>query len=220
MPKPHNFRGVLLDWDGTLLDSFHADSAAYLEMFRGLGIDWGLQELARHYSPNWHHVYRAAKLPRTRWEEADRLWRRAYRRHQPELLPGARRVLALIRRRYVLGLVTSGSGNRVRRQLRRLHLVRLFAVCVCSEDARHRKPHPAPLLRALARLRLSPEACVYVGDAPEDVEMARRAGMRVIGVLGPFPTARRLRQARPDALLRSIRELPGLLARWGSLPSR
>jgi HAD superfamily hydrolase (TIGR01509 family) len=214
MDEPKNLRGVLLDWDGTLLDSFHADSAAYLEMFRELGIRWGLRELARHYSPNWHHVYRAAKLPRARWKEADRLWRWAYRRHQPELLPGARHVLNLLRRRFKLALVTSGSRSRVHRQLQRLELARLFAICVCSEDARHRKPHPAPLLRALARLQLSPEACVYVGDAPEDVEMARRARMRVIGVLGPFPTARRLRRARPDALLHSICELPGLLARW------
>ncbi len=212
MVEPKKLRAVLFDWDGTLLDSFHADSAAYLEMFHELGIGWGLGELARHYSPDWHHVYRAAKLPRERWGEADRLWRRAYRRHQPELLPGARRVLDLLRRRYVLGLVTSGSRDRVQRQLRRFRLDRLFAACICSEDARYRKPHPAPLLRAVARLGLSPKACVYVGDAPEDVEMARQARMQVIGVLGPFPIARRLRQARPDALLRSIRELPRLLA--------
>ena len=31
-------RTVLFDWDGTLLDSYHADSQAYLHMFRVLGI--------------------------------------------------------------------------------------------------------------------------------------------------------------------------------------
>jgi len=35
---------------------------------------------------------------------------------------------------------------------------------------------------------LGPAACVYVGDSPEDLEMARRAGVRPIAVLGPFPT--------------------------------
>ena len=52
---------VLFDWDGTLLDSFDADSRAYLAMFREMGVPWGLEELAIHYSPNWYHVYRAAK---------------------------------------------------------------------------------------------------------------------------------------------------------------
>jgi len=60
---------------------------------------------------------------------------------------------------------------------------------------------------------LDPRACVYVGDAPQDVEMARRAGMRAIGVLGPFPTEKRLRAARPDFLLASLDELPDVLKR-------
>ena len=66
-------RGVLFDWDGTLLDSYHADSQAYLAMFHALGINWDLDDLARHYTPDWYQVYRAAKLPRARWEEAGRL---------------------------------------------------------------------------------------------------------------------------------------------------
>jgi phosphoglycolate phosphatase-like HAD superfamily hydrolase len=66
---------------------------------------------------------------------------------------------------------------------------------------------------ALETLRLQPSACVYVGDSPEDLEMARRAGVRAIAVLGPFPTEKRLRAARPDFLLESIRELPETLKR-------
>jgi phosphoglycolate phosphatase-like HAD superfamily hydrolase len=52
---------------------------------------------------------------------------------------------------------------------------------------------------------------VYVGDSPEDLEMAKRAGVLAIAVLGPFPTEKRLRAARPDILLESIRELPAAL---------
>jgi len=50
-----------------------------------------------------------------------------------------------------------------------------------------------------------------VGDTAEDIEMARRAGVRAIGVLGPFPTAARLRAAKPEVLLNSIQELPRCL---------
>ena len=64
---------------------------------------------------------------------------------------------------------------------------------------------------ALDRLRLSPKVCVYVGDAPEDIEMAHRAGVRAIGVLGGSPVPERLRGASPDAMIKNIRELPGLL---------
>jgi len=197
-----------------LLDSYAADSAAYLAMFREMGIPWGLEELARHYSPNWYRVYRAAKLPRSRWDEADRVWRRNYAQHNPQLMAGVRRVLAYLIRRHRLGLVTSGDRDRVVRQLRAFRLTRLFSARVCSGDTPHKKPHPAPLRLALRQMSLEPSACVYVGDSPEDLEMARRAGVRAIAVLGPFPTEQRLRAARPELLLESIGELPDALQNW------
>jgi len=205
---------VLLDWDGTLLDSFKADAQAYIDMFAVLGLPWSVAELKRHYSPNWHRVYRAARLPRAKWDEADRLWMKFYRAHRPELQPGARRVLGALARRFTLALVSSGSRARVRRQLREHEVSALFRAKVCSEDAPHRKPHPAPLRMALERLKLSPKVCVYVGDAPEDIEMAHRAGMRAIGVLGGSPVPERLRSASPDAMIKTIRELPALLKKF------
>ena len=203
--------GVLFDWDGTLIDSFHADTSAYLAMFHEIGIDWGLKELEQNYSPNWYHVYRAAGLPRKRWEDADRLWRAHYEKHRPKLISGARRVLVRLGREHPLALVTSGDRDRVIRQLREFRLTQLFTARVCSGDTVRKKPHPAPLRLALRQMELDPSACVYVGDAPQDVEMARRAGVRAIGVLGPFPTEKRLRAARPEFLLGSIVELPDVL---------
>jgi phosphoglycolate phosphatase len=209
--KSKSLQGVLFDWDGTLIDSYGADSSAYLAMFREMGIPWGLEDLARHYSPNWYRVYRAAKLPRVRWDDADRAWRAQYAKHSPRLIAGARQVLTRLGRAHHLGLVTSGDRDRVTRQLRAFRLTKFFGARVCSGDTAQKKPHPAPLRLALRQLCLKPSACVYVGDSPEDLEMAKRAGVRAIAVLGPFPTERRLRAARPDFLLESIRELPDAL---------
>ena len=202
---------VLFDWDGTLLDSFQADSNAYMYMFGALGMRWSIAELKRHYSPNWHHVYRAARLPRDKWEEADRLWRLFYRKQQPRLQPGARQVLRKLDQRFKLALVSSGSRSRVRRQLREHNVSAMFLTKICSEDAPRRKPHPAPLRLALDQLRALPQTSVYIGDAPEDIQMAHRAGVRAIGVLGGSPVPERLRAASPDALIETIRELPALL---------
>jgi len=204
---------VLFDWDGTLIDSYHADTSAYLAMFKEMGIAWGIKELERHYSPNWYQVYRAAKLPRKLWNDADRAWRAHYAKHQPQLIPGVRRVLQAVSRQHELGLVTSGDRDRVVRQLREFRLTRIFSARVCSGDTLMKKPHPAPLRLALRQMELEAACCVYVGDAPQDVEMARRAGMRAIGVLGPFPTEKRLRAARPEFLIESLEELPDVLTR-------
>jgi HAD superfamily hydrolase (TIGR01509 family) len=205
---------VLFDWDGTLLNSFGADANAYMQMFGALGMSWSIAELKRYYSPNWHRVYRAAGLPRGKWEEADRLWRQFYQKQTPKLQPGARNVLRALDRRFKLALVSSGSRSRVRKQLREHNVSAMFLAKVCSEDAPRRKPHPAPLRMALDQLRARPQTSVYIGDAPEDVEMAHRAGVRAIGVLGGSPVPERLRAASPEALIETIRDLPALLRKF------
>jgi HAD superfamily hydrolase (TIGR01509 family) len=205
---------VLFDWDGTLINSFEADANAYMYMFTELGMSWSIAELKRHYSPNWHRVYRAARLPRAKWGEADRLWRKFYDQQRPKMQPGALRVLRALDRRFKLALVSSGSRSRVRRQLIEHEVSAMFLTKVCSEDAPRRKPHPAPLRMALEKLRALPKASVYIGDAPEDIEMAHRAGMRAVGVLGGSPVPERLRAASPDALIETIRELPALLKKF------
>ncbi len=212
MRARHPVTGVLFDWDGTLIDSYQADSQAYLEMFRELGLGWGLKELELHYSPDWYTVYRAAGIPKEHWSKADNLWRNHYAKHPSKLVTGARRVLQRLARRHTLGLVTSGDRARVTRQLREFDLTRTFRARVCGGDTPEKKPHPAPLRMALQQMSLQAEDCVYVGDTPEDLEMARAVGMRAIAVLSPFPTEKRLRAAKPEFLLEKLADLPLLLA--------
>jgi len=209
-PRPV-LQAVLFDWDGTLLDSYHADSQAYLAMFRAMGVDWGLPELEQHYSPDWYAVYRAAKIPKERWGEADQVWREFYAKHPSKLMGATRRVLAQLNKRHKLGLVSSGDRDRVSRQLREFRLTRVFRTRVLGGDTEEKKPHPAPLLKALREMKADAWDCVYVGDTPEDVEMARAAGVRAIAVLGPFPTEKRLRAVKPEILLDELKELPALL---------
>jgi pyrophosphatase PpaX len=62
-------------------------------------------------------------------------------------------------------------------------------------------------------MKVDPLECVYVGDTPEDLQMARAAGVCAIAVLGPFPTEKKLRAEKPDFLLEKLEQLPELLRR-------
>jgi beta-phosphoglucomutase-like phosphatase (HAD superfamily) len=57
-----------------------------------------------------------------------------------------------------------------------------------SSDADSSKPDPDIVKAALARLKLTPEEAVLLGDTPYDVEAAGRAGVATIAVRsGGFP---------------------------------
>ena len=159
-------------------------------------------------------------LPRERWSEADARWLELYEAQEARLLPGAEEAFARLRSAgLAMAVVTSGSRARVTRELARFRVGDFFGALVCSEDAKRKKPHPEPLRLGLSRLGVGAEAAACVGDSPEDVEMARAAGVFSVGVPGGFPNREALRSARPDLWAAGLSEaVDELLLRALSAP--
>jgi HAD superfamily hydrolase (TIGR01549 family) len=187
MNGPRSTAAVLFDWDGTLADSlaifFHANEA----VMGALGVPFDVHLYRRLYTPDWRIVYRRLGVPEERLEEANALWHEHFnaRGAETQPLPGAFEALRrLARARLRLGLVTAGDRVVVEPQIERFGLDHLLTVCVYADDCPIAKPDPAPLRLALQRLGLAgrPERVVYVGDAPDDVRMARAVGAGAVGI--------------------------------------
>jgi HAD superfamily hydrolase (TIGR01549 family) len=207
MTTPNGLRAVLFDWDGTLVDSAERTYGCYVRVFSAYGIAYDHAAFARTYSPDWYRTYDQVGLPRERWPEADERWISCYESEPSRLLPGAREALERLAGRGVAqGLVSSGDGTRVRREIETLGLQRFFGAVVCGGDTARRKPDPEPLLAALERLGVAAAETAYVGDSPEDVAMARAALVFAVGVPGGFPNREALAASRPDILAPSLGE--------------
>jgi HAD superfamily hydrolase (TIGR01509 family) len=201
MPARNGLRAVLFDWDGTLVDSAEKTFACYVSVFAAYGIAFDRAAFERTYSPDWYRTYEEVGLSRERWPEADARWLSCYATAPSLLLPGARETLErLADAGLVQGLVSSGDGSRVRREIEEFGIARFFGVVVCGGETARRKPDPEPLLRALGRLGLAAGVTAYVGDSPEDVAMAKAAGVVSVGIPGRFPNRQALAAAAPDVL--------------------
>jgi pyrophosphatase PpaX len=85
-------------------------------------------------------------------------------------------------------------------------------VLVGAEDTRRHKPHPDPILEALARLDVDPAGAAYVGDSPFDIRAARAAGVLAIAVAwGGIHRPDTLLEEAPDHLVASAAELLDVL---------
>jgi HAD superfamily hydrolase (TIGR01509 family) len=205
MPARDGLRAVLFDWDGTLVDSAEKTFACYVKVFATYGIAFDHAAFERTYSPDWYRTYEEVGLPREHWPEADSRWLSCYATAPSLLLPGARETLERLDAAGLLqGLVSSGDGSRVRREIEEFGLDRFFAAVVCGGETVCRKPDPEPLLFALSRLGVAAEATAYVGDSPEDVAMAKAAGVVSVGVPGRFPNRKALAASAPDLLSLSL----------------
>jgi HAD superfamily hydrolase (TIGR01509 family) len=213
----HRIDTILFDWDGTLIDTAQRAFDAFVKQFRALGIpiDWETYE--RIYSPNWYNMYVDLGLPPERWKEADNLWLQHYGSEVPRPMPGIVGVLEdLVGRNYVLGIVTNGTRERVLREIDDLELRHVFRIVVCHEDVVNRKPHPEGLELAIRRMQKSPGVCCYVGDSPDDIAMGRSAGVLTVGIMGRYPTGRKLLDANPDRCFNSLEQFLNMLPRAGN----
>ncbi|SCK47344.1 phosphoglycolate phosphatase [Variovorax sp. HW608] len=89
-------------------------------------------------------------------------------------------VEALCERGLRWGVVTNKSGRFTDPLTRAIALFETAGAIVSGDTTPYSKPHPEPLLEAARRLRVAPEACVYVGDDERDMLAGRAAGMRTI----------------------------------------
>ena len=206
MSTLNGLRAVLYDWDGTLVDSAAKSYRCYVKVFETYGIGYDRQRYQQTYTPNWYRTYEAVGLPRERWPEADALWAQCYEQEPSELLPGVRETLERFASHGISqGLVSSGEGRRVRGEISTFSLEDFFgAAVVCGGETERRKPDPEPLLVGLERLGVKPDEAAYVGDSPEDVEMAKAAGVFAVGIPGGFPNREALTASEPDLLAPSL----------------
>ncbi|WP_017901990.1 HAD family hydrolase [Pseudomonas asplenii] len=132
-------------------------------------------------------------------------------RHQIDVFPEVEPTLQALGRRFALGVVTNGNAD-----VRRLGLADYFRFALCAEDIGIAKPDSRLFHEALARGGNIPaSAAVHIGDHPgDDIAGAQQAGLRAVwyNPMGKAWEAER----RPDAEIRSLTELPALLATWNT----
>lgn len=218
MPTTDGLSGVLFDWDGTLVDSAAASYRSYVQVFSEYGIEFDRETFERTYTPDWYRTYEAVGLAREHWPRADARWTQAYGEVASALLAGARAALERLAASGLRqGLVSSGDARRVRREIEAHGLGGFFGeTVVCGGETERRKPDPQPLLVALGRMGVPPGEAAYVGDSPEDVAMAKAAGVFAVGIPGSFPNRDSLAAAAPDLLAPSLdAAVDALLSRSG-----
>jgi HAD superfamily hydrolase (TIGR01509 family) len=182
-------RGILLDVDGTLLDSNDAHALAWMDALAEQNfavpftrvrplIGMGSDKIVPAITGLPYEDPRAERLAERRGE----IFRERY---LPRLkpFPGARALVEELGRRGLRRVVaTSASQDDLRALLAQAEVEDQIDATVSGDDVDRSKPSPDVVSAALAKARVRPDETVLVGDTPYDVTAAHRAGVRTIGV--------------------------------------
>jgi HAD superfamily hydrolase (TIGR01509 family) len=210
MMRPDLPAALLFDFDGTILETEGPSYRSWQELFDEHGLELTLDA--------WSVTVGALNLvdPVAMLEEAlgreidgDALRRRRMRRKlelvaEEALRPGVEQLIADARRHGLrLGIVTSATGEWVRRHLTRLNLDEAWDLIVAADgDPARAKPAPVVYLEALEALDLDADAAIAIEDSPNGVRAAKAAGIPTVAV--PNPITRRLDLSGADVVLDTL----------------
>jgi HAD superfamily hydrolase (TIGR01509 family) len=181
--------GLLLDIDGTLIDSNDAHARAWVEALAEAGFTVTFERVRPLIGMGGDKILpRVAGLPSEdpRSERISERRRAIFlERHFPgvQAFPGVRDLLLRARAEgWRLAVATSASEEEVQPLLERAGVADLVKRRTSSDDADRSKPDPDIVEAALREVGTRAEHSLMLGDTPYDVEAATRAGVRIIAL--------------------------------------
>jgi phosphoglycolate phosphatase len=215
-----NYRAVLFDLDGTLLDTIHDLAASMNHVLRDLGLPEhqleayksfvgdGVEMLVRRALPFGHRdeetVHRGVGAMR---DEYGRRWGERTRPYDgiPALLD------ALTARHVKMAILSNKPDDLTKTTVSALLSEWRFEPVLGERPFVPKKPDPAGALEISARLEIPPAEFLYVGDTNTDMQTANAACMFPVGALWGFRTAEELFGSGAKALIEKPLDLLGLL---------
>lgn len=184
-----NLQGVLLDLDGTLIDSNDANARAWADALGDFGYSVPLEKLRRmvgmgadNLLPQAVGITKDSDIGQGIDRQRAILLKEKYLAHV-HALPKARELLERIHAEGLkLILASSAKAGEAEPLIDLLgpHAAELFDVLTTSDDAKRSKPSPDIVQAALGKAGLAGDECIMLGDTPYDMTAAEAAGVEMI----------------------------------------
>jgi len=210
---------IMIDVDGTLVDSVPDLAFCIDEMMQKLGLQkWG-EDKVRHWVGNGvpKLVERAlsgeleGRPIKEVFDVAYPIFLDLYEDNNAQrsyLYDGVREGLDYLKsQEYQLGCVTNKSEQFTHPLLKALGIFNDFKIIISGDTLAKRKPDPMPLLYCAEHFNLKPEECLMLGDSVSDVKAARAAGFDIICMSYGYNHGNDIADENPDLVIDSMSQL-------------
>lgn len=208
-------KAIICDMDGVIVDSMPYHFLAWYEALRPLGVSVSCFDVYTREGERWEKsledflkdsgISPSKRIFKRVFMARKKLFRNRFKRF---VFKGAKEFLVCLKRKgYLLGMVTATTKDGIK-EILPANIERLFDFVVTGDCVKKGKPYPEPYLKAAKGLKVRPEECVVIENAPYGVTSAKRAGMFCVALTTSLPGAY-LKNA--DVVARSLEEVSALI---------
>jgi phosphoglycolate phosphatase len=222
---PLQVKAVMIDLDGTLLDTIPDLAAAANGMLTELNMTVLPEATIRNYVGKGiaNLIERTltnsmdGKPDAGLFQRAVPVYERTYREVNGKyttMYPGVKEGLDLLRAQGLpLVCVTNKSERFTLPLLEHVSLSSYFVSVVAGDTLPQKKPDPAPLLHACRQLKVAPDEMLMIGDSLNDAQAARAAGCPIFCVTYGYNEGHDVHTLDVDAIVASLVEAARLISK-------
>ncbi len=208
------YKAVIFDLDGTLLDTLGDLHAAVNHALREFAFPERSLDEVRRFIGNGVVKLMQRATPEGTDEETDKkcldAFREYYLAHMRDMTAPYEGVIALIERLRERKIKTAVVSNKLHKAVHELcldYFPGLIDEAIGVSVEKERKPSPVNVYKAMEKLGVTADECIYIGDSEVDVQTARNAGVEFIGVTWGFRDREELIKAGAEIICDSCSEI-------------
>ena len=210
---------IMIDVDGTLVDSVPDLSYCVDEMMKALGKkpcgEAKVREWVGNGVPKLVERALTGELEATPsaqdYDRAYPIFLELYAENTAKrscLYDGVREGLDYLKSQdYLIGCVTNKAEQFTLPLLKTLGIFDDFSLVVSGDTLAKKKPDPLPLLHSAEHFGIKPQECLMLGDSVSDVKASRAAGFAIICMSYGYNHGRDIATENPDLVIDSMVEL-------------
>jgi HAD superfamily hydrolase (TIGR01509 family) len=218
MEKPMlKVKGILLDLDGTIVDSKEAYLEAVKTAFKTIGqrmVDAKIAtEIPKRLEQNLPIKDLLKGIDTQKFLDTYLVAYYQATSTKTKLVPKISDTLEKLSKKAKLALTTMRyvPKEEVSKELEKFGIAKYFQHIITALDTLDPKPSPEALIKCAKQLDIQMCECVVVGDSVADVKAGKNAGAKTVAVLSGIFSREELENEKPDLILESVNKLPDFL---------